>query len=257
MDKSQIIISIYFVTTLLVLLSSFLFFVFVWYRRKRNKHIQERELLEMAYKHELLKTQLETQEHSYYQISQELHDNIGQLLTSTKILLEVAVLQSSGIHPSVITAEKTIIKAIKELRLLSKSLNKEWLQQFNLIENLQAEAKRVNITDSLEVEFTSECKSLPLEPENQVMLFRIVQEALQNSIKHANATLIKIDIHQYENHLRLTIEDNGKGFKVNEVINSSLGLKNMAHRTTLLKGTINWQTTEELGTIVTIDIPVQ
>src|SRR3954471_1419014 len=187
MDKSQIIISIYFVTTLLILLSSFLFFVFVWYRRKRNKHIQERELLEMTYKHELLKTQLETQEQSYYQISQELHDNIGQLLSSTKVLLQVAVLQSIGIHPSVITAEQTVDKAIKELRLLSKSLNKEWLQQFNLIENLQSEAKRVNITGSLEVEFTSDYKNLPLEPENQIMLFRIVQEALQNSIKHANA----------------------------------------------------------------------
>src|SRR3954469_4522106 len=167
MDKSQIIISIYFITTLLVLLSSFLFFVFIWYRRKRNKHIQEREIMEMTYKHELLKTQLETQEHSYYQISQELHDNIGQLLSSTKVLLQVAVIQSSSIHPSVITAEQTITTAIKELRLLSKSLNKEWLQQFNLVENLQVEAKRVNIAGILDVEFTSECKSLPLEPENQ------------------------------------------------------------------------------------------
>jgi len=257
MDKSQIIISIYFITTLLVLLTSFLFFVFIWYRKKRNKHIQERELLELTYKHELLKTQLETQEYSYYHISQELHDNIGQLLSSTKILLEVAVLQSNGIHPSVITAEQTVKKAIKELRLLSKSLNKEWLQQFNLIENLQAEAKRINITGSLEVEFTSGCNSLPLEPENQVMLFRIVQEALQNSIRHANANLIKINIHQSDNHLQLTIEDNGKGFKVDEVMNSSLGLQNMVHRTALLGGTINWQTKEELGTNVTIDIPVQ
>ncbi len=257
MDKSQIIISIYFITTLLVLLSSFLFFVFIWYRRKRNKHIQERELLEMTYKNELLKTRLETQEHSYYQISQELHDNIGQLLSSTKVLLQVAVLQSTGIHLSVITAEQTVDKAIKELRLLSKSLNKEWLEQFNLIENLQAEAKRINITGSLEAEFTSDCKSLPLETENQIMLFRIVQEALQNSIKHANANLIKINIHQFDKHLQLTIEDNGKGFKIDEKINSSLGLKNMLHRTTLLGGTINWQTSGDAGTIVTIDIPVQ
>ena len=89
------------------------------------------------------------------------------------------------------------------------------------------------------------------------MLFRIVQEALQNSIKHANANLIKINIHQYDKYLQLTIEDNGKGFKLDEAINSSLGLKNMIHRTTLLGGTINWQTSEGLGTIVTIDIPVQ
>jgi signal transduction histidine kinase len=257
MDKSQIIISIYFVTTLLVLLFSFLFFVFIWYRRKRNKHIQERELLVMTYKNELLKTQLETQEQSYYQISQELHDNIGQLLSSTKVLLQVAILQSSGIHPSVITAEQTIDKAIKELRLLSKSFNKEWLEQFNLIENLQTEAKRVNIKGSLEAEFSSDCKSLLLETENQIMLFRIVQEALQNCIKHANANLIKIRVHQFDKHLQLTIQDNGKGFEIDEVINNSLGLKNMIHRTTLLGGRINWQTSEELGTIVTIDIPLQ
>ena len=150
--------------------------------------------MEKQYREQLLQTQLETQEYSFNQISQELHDNIGQLLSSTKLLLGIAAMELKEVPDTLKTAEQTVGKAIVDLRSLSKSLSKEWLHQFNLVENLQAEKERINAARNITVDVISEYDKLPLAPEAQVMLFRVVQEALQNSIRHASPKHINIEI---------------------------------------------------------------
>ncbi|MEO8712543.1 MAG: ATP-binding protein [Parafilimonas sp.] len=98
---------------------------------------------------------------------------------------------------------------------------------------------------------------MPLEPEAQVMLFRVVQEALQNSIKHAFPKHIVIQIKNTNNHFELSIEDDGRGFDIESAKKESLGLRNMQHRTELLGGTIEWTAAETKGTMITILIPVK
>ena len=210
-----------------------------------------------AFKQEILQTQLETQGYSFNRISQELHDNIGQLLSTTKLLLGMAVMELQNVPDTLRTAEQTVGKAIQDLRLLSRSLDKEWLHQFNLVENLEAEKERVNAARNIEVEFISQYDKLPLEPEAQVMLFRIVQEALQNSIKHAFPKHIVIQIKSTDNNFELSIEDDGRGFDIESAKKESLGLRNMEHRTQLLGGTIEWKPGAEKGTVIVIRIPVE
>ena len=82
-------------------------------------------------------------------------------------------------------------KAINEVRSLSKSLDKEWLQQFDFINNLQTEVNRINAAKTLQIYF-SHPEKLLLQPEEQIILFRIVQEAIQNSVKHSQAQQIDI-----------------------------------------------------------------
>jgi signal transduction histidine kinase len=96
-----------------------------------------------------------------------LHDNIGQLLSTTKLLLGMAVMELKNVPDTLKTAEQTVAKAIQDLRLLSKSLDKEWLHQFNLIEYLEAEKERINRERKVEVNFVSEYATLPMEPEAQ------------------------------------------------------------------------------------------
>lgn len=212
--------------------------------------------METTFEHEILQTQLETQEYSFNQISQELHDNIGQLLSSTKLLLGIAAMEMQTIPDTLKTAEQTVGKAIQDLRSLSKSLNKEWLHQFNLIENLEAEKDRINAARNIEVKLISQYEKLPLEPEAQVMLFRVVQEALQNSIKHAFPKHIIMQIKNTESHFELSIEDDGRGFDIESIKKVSLGLRNMKHRTQLLGGTIEWRAAETKGTVILITVPV-
>jgi signal transduction histidine kinase len=242
---------------MIILLSVFLIVFFVLSRNKQNKLFKEKLALETQFKQELLQSQLETQEYSFNQISQELHDNIGQLLSSTKMLLNIGATELPTVPDSIKTAEQTVSKAIQDLRSLSKSLNKEWLDQFNLIENVETERERINATRNIEVTLDTTYQKLPLEPESQVMLFRVVQEALQNSIRHASPKHINIQIKNTDHYFELIIQDDGKGFDISSAKKESLGLRNMEHRVQLLGGIITWQSEADKGTHISIKIPVK
>ncbi len=228
----------------------------IYYSNKKKKILQEKIALEIHFKQELLQSQLETQEYAFNQISQELHDNIGQLLSSTKLLLNIGLMELPTAPDAIKTAEQTVAKAIQDLRSLSKSLNREWLDQFNLIENVDAEKERINASRNIEVTLGTVYKKLPLKSESQVMLFRVVQEALQNSIRHASPKHISIQIKNTDHHFELTIQDDGKGFDIQSAKKESLGLRNMEHRVQLLGGAITWQSETDKGTLITIKIPV-
>lgn len=230
--------------------------VLLYYSNKKKKIIEEKLLLETQFKQQLLQSQLETQEHSFHQISQELHDNVGQLLSSAKLLLTIGSKELPVVPDAITIAEQTVAKAIQDLRSLSKSLNSEWLHQFNIIENLQAEKQRINAARNIQVSLQTEYQQLPLETEAQVMLFRVVQEALQNSIRHASPEHINIEIKNTDGHFELSIKDDGAGFDVESVKNESLGLRNMEHRVQLLGGNILWQSAAGEGTCIYIKLPV-
>jgi signal transduction histidine kinase len=96
-----------------------------------------------------------------------------------------------------------------------------------------------------------------LQPEEQIILFRIVQEAIQNSVKHSGAEQIDINVSNSVSSLIVSIIDNGKGFTEESLISSGLGLKNMKQRTQLLGGTIEWTTSPGSGSTVILKLPVK
>jgi len=234
----------------------FIIIFILLYQKRHYRFLREKQQLRDSFQQEILKTQLETQEETFYQIGEEIHDNIGQLLSSTKMLLGTAERSLIYVPDPLKTAQETLAKAIGELRALSRSLNREWLHQFNLIENLENEVARANSAHIVQIQLHSSVKSLPLAPEAQVMLFRIIQEAMNNCIKHANATHVGINIELSE-LISVTIIDDGTGFQVGKHGQRGVGILNMQHRTSLLKGSIAWKTGESGGTEITITLPIQ
>ena len=253
MEKNDIMFAIIFATVVLVLLAGFLFFFFLKYRYRSNEYIKEREIMKKTFEQTLLQSQIEVQEATFSILSKELHDNVGQLLSSSKMLLGITQRNMTNIPEALTIAEETLGKAINELRSLSKSLDKEWLEQFNLIDNLTTEIKRINAGLILEIHF-SHPGELPLKAEEQIILFRIVQEALQNTIKHAVAKNVHIYFTTSPGLLTVKISDDGKGFE--ETSKEGLGIRNMKHRTHLLAGTITWNTSVE-GSSVFIQLPLK
>lgn len=239
-------------TSVVIFISIFI----VQYQRRQLYFKKEKELLQSNFQKELLKTQLETQEDTFHLIGEELHDNIGQLLSSTRMLMGIAERSLPTVPDTLRTADQTLARAIQDMRMLSKSLNKEWLNQFNLVDNLTSEIHRLNISRTVNIQLFSEIKKLPLEPGSQVMLFRIIQEGVQNAIKHANAKNIGIYI-EIEDLLKIRIKDDGSGFNRSEPSKEGVGLLNMQHRTRLLGGSIEWRTIRNNGTEVIIIIPIQ
>ncbi len=248
MGKNDIIFTI----IVLLLLAASLLFFFIRYRLKNNAYIKEKEAMKKSFERTLLESQIEVQEATFATLGKELHDNIGQLLSSTKMFLGITQRNFLSTPDTLTMAEDTLSKAINELRALSKSLDKEWLEQFNFIQNLEAESERINEARSLQILF-SHPGELFLKADEQIILFRIVQEAIQNAIKHAHAKKIEINLSIVKETIKITVIDDGTGF--NETLTTEgLGMRNMRHRTNLLGGSIFWNSTVG-GSSVTIELP--
>jgi signal transduction histidine kinase len=256
MEKNQVIFAVLLGTAVLLLLAGFLLFFLIRYRTKKNQYIHEKENLQKEFEQTLLQSQVEVQENTFSDLSAELHDNIGQLLVSTKALIGVTQRKLPMVSETLQIADETLAKAINEIRSLSKLLDKDWLQQFDFIDNLRTEVKRISAMKTLEINFNHPEKIL-LPSEEQIILFRIVQEALQNSVKHSNAGKIDIDIAHSMSSLVVNINDDGNGFKKDAMMHTSLGLKNMKHRTQLLGGTIDWISSPGNGSSVILKLPVK
>lgn len=254
---NEVLLVIIASSIILLVLSGVVIFIFLYYQKRRFQYKLELIAMQNTIQEEILKTQLETQEATFHQISEELHDNVGQLLSTTKMLIGITERNLPETPDSLKTASETLSKAIQDLRSLSKSLSNEWLHQFNIIENLQAELDRLKAARQINVSLTANIHILPLEPQEQVMLFRVMQEALQNSIKHAHASAIQVAIEVKGDVIYLCLSDNGLGFNTSDSNKNGVGIMNMKHRIKLLNGTIDWLTEEGHGTKVEINLPAQ
>ncbi|MFT3903236.1 MAG: ATP-binding protein [Niabella sp.] len=237
----------------LLLITLFIVFLLMAYKKRDYKHIMEKKKLEEDFNSQLLQSQIEVQEHTFQQIGRELHDNVGQLLSTSRML--IGLTERNLKHPpdTLLTANQTIGEAIQELRSLSKSLDKEWLAQFNLIENLKREISRINAARQIEATLDGN-NHLNLSSSKQIILFRIVQEAIQNAVKHGHCHHIHIHFTNQDKQIGITIKDDGTGFDEKKVV-KGMGIFNIQQRTELLNGTISFESTELGGTQITLLIP--
>ncbi len=150
-SQYDIIISVIAAVSLFLLLAGFVIAFALKFQKRRQQHIREMVNLKYTYEQQLLQSQIEVQEATFSALGKELHDNIGQLLSSTKMLLGITQRNMPNTPDTLMTAEETLGKAINELRSLSKSLTKEWLEQFKLIENLQPEVARINSANEIHI----------------------------------------------------------------------------------------------------------
>ncbi len=232
-----------------------LFFVFL-YRKSHNLFLKQKELMKAEFMNQLMQSKIEVQEQTFTSLGQELHDNVGQLLGSAKMLIGITERNLPEIPVTLRTADDTLAEAISNLRALSKSLNKEWLSRFSLIQNLRAEAERINSGQTVHIDLVGDTEELLLESDRQTMLFRIVQEAIQNSIRHGKAKQISIILRSDDSSISLSVKDNGTGFDTLQPVLSGVGILHLRQRTRLLNGTIEWQAVPGGGTTVSISIPV-
>ena len=252
-EHAQIFVVLAATAVIVLILVGILVFVLLFYQRQH--FLFKEQLNESSHAHELLTTKMEMQEQTLQLIGEELHDNIGQLLSSAKMFLALSEQSIEKVPPPFVTATNTLSHAIKELRALSKSFSTEWLNQFNLLENVQREVERINSANGIGITLEAPSSTLPLRAETQIMVFRVIQEAIQNSIKHAQPKNLSIKFLNDDHHLRISVVDDGIGFNVLEGSAEGVGRLHMRHRAELLKGTIEWHSQPGTGTGVHIVIP--
>jgi signal transduction histidine kinase len=185
----------------------------------------------------------------------ELHDNIGQLLSTAKMFIGITERQLEQPPLTLLAANETLDKAITELRDLSKSLNKEWIEQFDLYRSLAADITRINTADTLDIQLSRSSHLLPVTSDQQFIFYRLLQEGIQNVIKHAAAKHLYITIGYDKSNISAIIQDDGIGFNT-KWPPAGLGIKIMQQRVKILGGSIYWQSWLP-GTRLTIVFPIK
>ncbi len=256
MDKSEVILSVCFVSFLLILFIGFLLFVLLWQRKKSNAYIVEKERMQTFFNEQLLQSQLEAQEQTFNFISQEIHDNVGQILSLAKVQLNILEQGESLDKVLLADAKDSVSKAMTDLRDIAKSLSSERIQLASLPQIISGELARIGRSGLLLTSLQIEGKEQPLQNQKKLILFRMIQEALQNILKHSKAKNIELHFRYHESYLQVTVMDNGNGFDTALLSgNEGLGLSNIISRATLVGGKAQIESVINKGTTITITTP--
>ncbi|MBM3159450.1 MAG: hypothetical protein FJZ69_06805 [Bacteroidetes bacterium] len=197
--------------------------------------------------------QIAIQEESYQQISSELHDNACQT-----ILLAIINLHRIEKNNPAIKINDTIElleETLREIHQLSRSLNGELILSIGLYAALEKQLDRMRNACGMQTSFLIQGKEQHLNDEMELIIYRIVQEALNNILKHAKATRVDIIMNFLEHELCVKIIDNGRGFNQAARKVESAGLRNMNFRAASLHGKLNIDSSPNQGCCLTLQIP--
>ncbi len=236
-----------------LLLITFTGGVYIFYRRK----LKTNERIATIEKQNFTAV-IKAEENERGRIAKELHDGLGQLLSSAK--LNVAATEESVSEddlPLIKTSMQLIDEAVSEVRSVSHNLMPIALTTKGLIAALEDLVEKINQTKILEVALQLKFDENLLSKSTQVTLYRVIQEILNNALKHSKATTINVQIESRGKSLQLIISDNGIGFDSNEIKTSKgIGWTNIFSRISLLNGKINIDSKQNKGTHLSIQIPL-
>jgi len=155
--------------------------------------------------------------------------------------------------------KENIGKAMSDLRDIAKSLSTDRIRSLTIQDAVAIEAERITKSGVAVVNIEAEGTERPIADHKKLILFRIIQESLQNCIKHANASNINIQFFYLPDQVCIQINDNGKGFSVEEMMRESngLGLTNIKSRALLAGGTSSVESRLNLGTTIKINMPYE
>jgi two-component system NarL family sensor kinase len=252
--------SLIIITTLIFLIAPVfvLLYIFVYNHRKK-KHIEEKAQMKLNFEAEIAKTQYEVQEQTMQTIGADLHDNIGQLLSLTSLTLNsIEVENPKKAKQKVDAAIDLTLRSIKEMRLLGKLLQGDQLMALGLAEAIRYEIGWMEKSGKYKITFIEDGEA-PAEnnPDKDLIIFRVLQEILNNVIKHAGATRVQIKLAYLDASLQLQVKDNGKGFDAEGLTANErgMGLHNIEKRAGIIGGNVSVASKPGKGTSVTIIVP--
>jgi two-component system, NarL family, sensor kinase len=251
-------------TWILALISLFLLILagFLWkfYQNQKKLTIQKEinfnqqiHSLEDQQKLAVSNALLEGEEVERKRLARDLHDGLGSMLSGLKLRLSKL---SNSNQPDVIAVNEQLDNSIKELRQIAQNMMPESLLKLGLNAALQDLCLRYS-SSLITIEFHSLGIQETISESQQIAIYRIVQELINNAIKHASASNILVSCTQNESRFFITVEDNGKGFDVKkESPTISMGLKNIKNRVEFLNGKLEIDSEPENGTAFNIELNV-
>jgi len=239
-----------------ILLVVFVFFLVVYlivHKRKQNAFQLERH----DHENKMLRARMEEYERALTQVSKEIHDNIGQEINFVRMhmrmiaKLSVDTQQTTLIHK----ANELLHQVDKDIRSLSHTLNSDYVKVRGLCDILLKDAEHITVAKNIVCKLKVKGESRTLCPEKELLIYRIAQEAINNSVRHAEATSINILLVYQQDTFTMRISDNGIGFdpKVTSTIDG-IGFLNMHQRAKVLGGRLDVKSAPGKGAVITLTI---
>jgi two-component system, NarL family, sensor kinase len=252
-----IIFSIASVGMLILAVSIILFVVF--YQKRMIQEQMKRQAMQYEFQQKMLQAELESQETERRRLSEDLHDSIGGMLST----IRVGISTMARLLPdpqSIDQTKKMLDDTITSVRRISRDLMPSTLEKFGLVQALTELCERFQATSAIKIRFNEEGKVGELDKNRSLMIFRIVQELLNNAIKHSKADEIQVTLY-FADKLSVIVQDNGVGFDAHAIINDSqsgkgLGLFNIENRARLLGGKISYSNVKPTGSKTSVSIPL-
>ena len=221
------------------------FFVFViinYYRANARKQ------------NEIFSAVFETQSKERKRISEDLHDELGPLLSGIKIRVgTLRDMHDAGEKEAMIKeTEHSLDKAVQEVRVITKNLMPRHLEEHGLIAELEEMKHLIEKSKTVKMNLRATGFETRLSPLVEINMYRIINELVNNSLKHSKANTINVNLMRDKKGLRIFFTDNGKGFSTDKKYDG-IGLKNIENRINLFKGQYKIESVENSGTLFKIN----
>ena len=244
LEKKQLQSKIFIYSLIGVSIGLLLFSYLLYRNYKARKKITEQKIKQLQQEKQIDAAQnlIQGEEAERTRLARDLHDGLGGMLSGVKF-------QLNSVKGNVILSEKNanaftksisqLDSAIAEMRRVAHNMMPEALIKFGLDDTLKNYCNSVSENSGLEIIYQSFGLKERVNQTVEIVLYRIVQELLNNTIKHADATQIHVQLSKNNNTISLTVEDNGKGFDVNSQKKEGIGLASIQHRVDYLKGKLD------------------
>ena len=221
-------------------------------RKKLEAELAEQKI---AKQREITEATIQAQEKERSELGKELHDNINQILSTTKLYIDMALTETDIREELLQKTYRNISSAIEEIRMLSKSLVPPSLGDIGLKEAMSELIASLNLSQRIQITLKTTGKEMVNMPDNiKLMAYRIVQEQVNNIIKHSRATTAEIKLAVSRKMFNITVKDNGIGFDVKRKSNG-IGLSNITSRAELHNGKVDVVSSPGKGCILKVSLP--
>ncbi|HMG08087.1 MAG TPA: ATP-binding protein [Mucilaginibacter sp.] len=252
---SEVTLILFGSTVIILLLTGLIIFSLFIHQKRKYRYRQEKSELKSSFDRELLRSQLEIQSQAFESISRELHDNVGTLISIAMVHLQLLNGEMRQKELQAIKEAGCLLnEAMGTLRDISKSIHPENIGRLGWQKSFIAELDRICKTNLFTVDYSIEGTPIEIEMHKQVIIFRILQETLNNIVKHSEGNHINTWICFSQNNVVIRIEDDGKGLEKDllQLTEQGSGLRNMFARAAMLPATLTVEKRSAGGTVVAL-----
>ncbi|WP_310554757.1 histidine kinase [Flavobacterium sp.] len=254
-EEIQLLIISFSIVLFTLLLTVFILFFF--FLKKKSKFLIDKMEAELFFQSELTKSKIEIKEQTLTNVSRELHDNIGQILSVALMQMNIIIESDEEYSKKNLKNIKELVtKSLNEIRLLSKVMNGDIFLNTSFISAISEDLERIKELKKIKCKLNIDGEIQIINKEHETIIYRILQESISNILKHSHSDSIIINILFTEDNCKIDVIDTGKGFDLLKSIKGS-GLSNIETRANLIGAHFTIYSEENKGTVLMIDYPIK